>query len=120
MIYFKKNLSFLRSQKDMTLKELSENIGFTTSQWNNYELGLSYPKFLDLIKISRYFEVSETDLIHCDLQVSTILKEKQSEKNITYTLKIQNKLIKIQEQKIIDLEQKLEEVKSNRTQKMND
>lgn len=117
MIYFQKNLVFLRSKKKMTLNKISSEVGFSTSQWNNYELGLSFPKFLDLIKISRYFEVSETDLIHCDLQVSTILKEKQTEKNIAYTLKIQNKLIKIQEQKIIDLEQKLEELKSNRIQK---
>lgn len=111
MIYFQKNLVFLRSKKKMTLNKISSEVGFSTSQWNNYELGLSFPKFLDLIKISQFFEVSETDLIHCDLQVNTLLKEKESKENITYTVKIQSKLIKIQEEKIADLELKIKELK---------
>lgn len=103
MIYFKKNLSFLRSEKKMTLRTLSKEIGFSLSQLNNYELGLSFPKFLDLIKISKYFEVSESDLIHKDLQLNRINNLKE-EKNQEVLISLQNKIIKIQEEKIKELE----------------
>jgi transcriptional regulator with XRE-family HTH domain len=90
----------------LTLKAISTEIGFTTSQWNNYELGLSFPKFLDLIKISDYFKIPETDLIHKDLELNatTFVEIKKNQKEI---ISLQNKLIKIQEEKIIQLEKEL-------------
>lgn len=112
MIYFKKNISYLRNEKSMTLKEISANAGFSTSQWNNYELGFSFPKFLDLIKISKYFDVSESDLIHVDLQIKKITEEiiTKEENNI---ITLQNKLIKIQEEKINNLQIELINCKKN-------
>lgn len=65
---FGENLHFLRTQKGLTLSKLAENIGFSSSQWNNYELGSSYPKFLDLVKISKYFGIPESDLMHKNLK----------------------------------------------------
>lgn len=112
MNHFKKNLHFLRLKKSMTLKEMSEEIGFTASQWNNYELGFSFPKFLDLIKISKYFEISESDLIHKNLELNntTNTKEKKSQEEIII---LQNKLIKIQEERINELEKKIVQLKNN-------
>jgi transcriptional regulator with XRE-family HTH domain len=72
MIYFQKNLSFLRSKKKLTLNKIASELVFSASQWNNYELGFSFPKFLDLIKISKYFEISESTLIHTDIQSNLI------------------------------------------------
>ena len=69
MVFFNKNISFLRKKKKLTIAVLSSEIGFSTSQWNNYELGISYPKFLDLIKISKYFDVLESDLIHKNIEL---------------------------------------------------
>lgn len=71
---FSKNLTYLRKQKGYKLDEIASKTGFSRSQWNNYELGTSYPKFLDLIKISKYFDISETDLIHIDLELMPINK----------------------------------------------
>ncbi|MGM8362091.1 helix-turn-helix domain-containing protein [Flavobacterium sp. ARAG 55.4] len=71
---FSKNLTYLRKQKGCKLDEIASKTGFSRSQWNNYELGTSYPKFLDLIKISKYFDISETDLIHHDLELMPINK----------------------------------------------
>ena len=112
MNYFNKNLSFLRSKKEMTLKEISAEIGFTASQWNNYELGLSLPKFLDLIKISEYFEISETDLIHKDLELNKTINqtEKKGQKEI---ITLQNKLIKIQEETINELKSEIIYLRNN-------
>ncbi len=113
MIYFKKNISYLRNEKSMTLKEISADAGFSTSQWNNYELGFSFPKFLDLIKISKYFDISESDLIHVDLQIKKITEEiitKEEQNNI---ITLQNKLIKIQEEKISNLQIELINCKKN-------
>lgn len=66
-LFFGNNLKFLREQENWKLSEIPDNVGFSSSQWNNWELGISYPKFLDLLEISKYFEVSEQDLIHSDL-----------------------------------------------------
>ena len=103
MIYFKENMFYLRKKKTMTIKELSIDIGFSTSQWNNYELGLSFPKFLDLIKISKYFEISESDLIHVDLKLNELISKKEEE-DYENIVMLQNKLIKIQDEKINKLE----------------
>ena len=93
----------------MTLKKINEELGFSPSQWNNYELGTSFPKFLDLIKISKYFEVSETELIHTDLatkQPGTTQTTAQYEEII----ELQRKIIKMQDLKINDIENKLNKV----------
>lgn len=103
MIYFKKNMYYLRRKKAMTLKEISLEMGFSTSQWNNYELGFSFPKFLDLIKISEYFDITESELIHVDLE-SNELNAQKEEKNLDKIILLQNKIIKIQEEKINELE----------------
>lgn len=108
MITFRKNLSYLRSKKSMKLSVIGKEMGFSASQWSNYEQGISFPKFLDLIKIAKYFGVSETDLIHNDLQRNFINANLEISTNleiveIIETIKNQNKLIKIQELKIDEL-----------------
>lgn len=110
MIFFNKNLLFLRIKKGMTLKDISKEIGFSTSQWNNYELGYSYPKFLDLIKISKYFNITETDLIHKELEGnnnSTVNETKMYE-----VILIQNKILKKLDEKIKFLETEIIELKN--------
>lgn len=76
IIYFGKNLTFLRNKKGLKLQEIGDLLGFSRSQWNNYECNTSFPKFLDLIKISKYFDISETDLIHVDLESAEVEPEK--------------------------------------------
>lgn len=113
MIYFKKNMSYLRSKKSMTLKEISSEMGFSTSQWNNYELGISFPKFLDLIKISKYFDITESELIHVDLEINQLIAQNE-EKSLDKIILLQNKLINIQEEKINELEMVIKQLKKNR------
>lgn len=113
MLYFPKNLSHLRREKSLTLNKIGEKLNFSATQWNNYELGNSYPKFLDLIKISKYFEVSESDLIHIDLEVNhrNSQKKKISQDEI---LSLQKKIIKLQEEKINELEREIINLKKSK------
>lgn len=103
MIRFNSNLIFLRNNKRLTLQQLSKDLGFTTSQWSNYENGRSYPKFLDLIKISKYFNISETDLIHKDLQIDFFSNKDLNPKSTNEIIELQYKIIRLQEEKIIEL-----------------
>ncbi len=114
-IFFGENLNYLRQKKSLTLQEISDLLGFSRSQWNNYECKTSYPKFLDLIKISKYFDISETDLIHCDLRNSagTVTKVVKNEipKEFIDLLEERRYTIELQKEKIASLEQKLSQLK---------
>lgn len=108
MIYFGKNLAFLRAKKGFTLEVMSELVGFGRSQWNNYEKETSFPKFLDLIQISKYFDISESDLIHKNLEIDVITKplpKKSKEFDVSLELLI------LQKEKIESLKKELSELK---------
>lgn len=78
---FGKNLRYLREKRGLVLAEIPDFIGFSSSQWNNWELGTSFPKFLDLMEISKIFEVPESTLIHYDVS-NAHLTEKQEGENL--------------------------------------
>lgn len=113
MIFFQKNLSLLRSEKSMTLSQIAQELGFSASQWSNYEQGISFPKFLDLIKIANYFKISETDLIHVNLEHKHLIKierdliQNETDKSNIELIATQKKLISALEEKINELQNKL-------------
>jgi transcriptional regulator with XRE-family HTH domain len=113
MIYFGKNLAYLRAKKGLTLEVMSDLIGFGRSQWNNYEKETSFPKFLDLIEISKYFDISETDLIHKNLEIDTPSTRVKMPKIEESQFDLQNKLILMQEKEIARLEKDLSEFRYN-------
>lgn len=114
MIFFQQNLYYLRSKKKMTLAVIANELGFSASQWSNYEQGISFPKFLDLIKIARYFELTETTLIHTDLESKSIEITEQSEKDKESIILLQNKIIQMQEDKIKELQLNLDNLKKTK------
>ena len=67
MKYLAKNLKWLRERRGIKQTQLKAYIGFNSTTWNNYEKGVSKPGLDDLIKISKYFEVTETELLHKDV-----------------------------------------------------
>jgi len=81
MDYFGLNVKHLRLAKKLKTSEMFDSIGFTQSQWNNYERGVSFPKFEDLIKIAKYFGVTETELIHTDLSNGKVLENENTAEN---------------------------------------
>lgn len=77
---FAKNIRYLRKQKGWKQIEMPANTGFSSSAWSNYENGLSYPRFEDLLKISKLFDVSETELIHTDIEEAHLKGENKGGK----------------------------------------
>ena len=121
MIFFGSNLTYLRGKQNLTIKQIAENLDFTRSQWNNYETGLSYPKFLDLIKIAKYFDITEDKLIHTDLNNVSYSKEKQSEHNDWKKLAEDREYtISLQKQVIENLQQELKQHKKTTQSAMPD
>ena len=84
MEFLAQNLKFLREKAGLKQNRTLETIGFSPTTWNNYEKGKSKPSLEDFIKISNYFEVSETDLLHSDLSkgqdYDKIYKSKKQQK----------------------------------------
>lgn len=116
-IFFGENLHYLREKNNLTLQQIANILGFSRSQWNNYEVNTSYPKFLDLIKISKYFDIRESDLIHIDLRSSfnNINKSNNLEENYKQLLDILEErryIIELQKEKIASLEKELQQKKS--------
>ncbi len=76
--FFSSNLKILREKKGLNQSQI---LDFKRTQWTNYENGISYPKFIDLIRIANFFDITETDLIHYDLN-KPYIKEANSDKYI--------------------------------------
>ncbi len=72
MVYFGVNIRKLREHDGHKIAEMTAITGFPRSTWNGYETGDSYPKFEDLIKISDYFGILESDLLHRDFIITDL------------------------------------------------
>lgn len=58
MFNFGTHLKALRQSKNLTQKQLAENIGASESGIQNYELGTRKPTYDMLIALADYFDVS--------------------------------------------------------------
>ncbi|MCX6208355.1 MAG: helix-turn-helix transcriptional regulator [Bacteroidetes bacterium] len=68
MLFFGKNLIHLRNREGKKQAEMLGFIGINRTTWNNYENQKSFPKLEDFIKIAKHFGISETDLLHTNLE----------------------------------------------------
>lgn len=67
MLFFGKNLCYLRELKGKKQAEMPDFIGIAQTTWNNYENQKSFPKLEEFVRISKHFDISETDMLHTDL-----------------------------------------------------
>jgi len=67
MKYFSKNVRFLRQQAGLSQADMEQKLEIKRSTWNNYESGLSKPYIDVLVTIARFFDVTESDLLHVNL-----------------------------------------------------
>lgn len=83
MNFFAENLKYLRSIKGLKQYEMADRLGFERTTYNGYEKGKSQPYLDGIIRISIFFGVSETELLHTDLSKSgnLILKKTHSKKH---------------------------------------
>lgn len=69
-MFFRSNLSYLRKKKGLTQDAVAEYLGLTPQAIGLYEKGDREPTLSNLIKISRYFEVSIDNLLLVDMKPS--------------------------------------------------
>jgi transcriptional regulator with XRE-family HTH domain len=62
-LLFAENMRCLRERNGLKQAEMLDAIGYKQSTWNGYERGVSSPNLDDLIKISDYFGILESDLL---------------------------------------------------------
>lgn len=68
-------------RKGKKLKQ-SDVPGFSASTWGNYETGFSKPGLDDLLSISKYFGITETQLLHTDLsKLGNLISKKEDTEN---------------------------------------
>lgn len=85
MIFFAKNILFLRKQKGWTQAEIHANINISRATWSNYENNSTQPDLEKLVKIARVFGVRIDDLLTTDLSKNKHLldqTEAHSEKDV--------------------------------------
>lgn len=70
--YFGNNLKYLRELEGLKQHEMHGAIGFKQSTWNGYEKETSSPNLKDLIEISDYFGIAESDLLHINISDSDL------------------------------------------------
>ena len=70
-LLFAENLKHLRESRSLKQSDMFKEVGFNQTTWNNYERGVSFPKMSDLERISDYFKVLESDLLHTELSYQT-------------------------------------------------
>lgn len=78
---FAENVRFLREYKKLNQAEMLAACGFKQPTWNGYEKGASFPSFKDLIRISDFFEILESDLIHKKISEADLIDLRKAYKN---------------------------------------
>jgi len=56
-------LKSIRKSKNLTQKEVAENLGITLSAYSNYEQGIREPSINIIIKICKYYNVTADYLL---------------------------------------------------------
>ena len=73
MEYFPTNLKILRVLSRLTQATIKDRLGIQPTTWSNYERGKSFPNLEQFWKISKFFGVSETDLLNSDMRKGEVL-----------------------------------------------
>ena len=64
---FAKNLKLLRKIRNWTQDKMEE-YGFTRTRWSSYENSVAEPSISDLVRIAEIFNITETELIHANIE----------------------------------------------------
>ncbi|WP_139785055.1 helix-turn-helix domain-containing protein [Parabacteroides sp. Marseille-P3160] len=81
MIFFSKNLKFLREKQNMTQGELAKLLELKSNSISNYENGVSEPDYNILKRIVDIYKVSAHDILYSDMEMTT---ENKKSSNLIY------------------------------------
>jgi transcriptional regulator with XRE-family HTH domain len=68
VVYFERNLRWLRKQKRITQAGMAEALGLKRTTVANYETGVSQPGFEVLREVARFYGVSVDDLLSRNME----------------------------------------------------
>lgn len=94
MVYFGSRLKKLRTDYNLTQRQLAERVGLAVSAISAYELGNRFPTYDVMVKFSRIFHVSTDYLLGIDSSRRldlTGLSEDDIELIVRLTNKLKNK-----------------------------
>ena len=74
---FHKTLQRLRKEKGMSQEELGEKLGVSRQTISKWEGDSAYPDMLNLVTISRFFDVSVDELISGQKEEEAVLPESE-------------------------------------------
>lgn len=67
-MHLAQNLKYLREQKDLSQRELSDVLGFSSSAVTMWEQGRRSPDIETIIKLAEYFNITLDELVRKDLR----------------------------------------------------
>ena len=81
---FSQNLRFLRKRLPSPINQakFAEKLRIHKSTYNHYELGKTEPKFEELVRLAKYFEVSIDDILTNVLTEETIKPKFSKQANL--------------------------------------
>jgi transcriptional regulator with XRE-family HTH domain len=86
MIFFSKNLKYLRKQRDIDQRELADSIGVKSNTISNYENGVSQPDYTILETVKKFFNIDAESLLYDDIssesKKSRILNAESNDPNL--------------------------------------
>jgi transcriptional regulator with XRE-family HTH domain len=85
--FFSQNLQFLRKSLEgkVSQEKMADELMIKKSTLGSYESGRAEPRYLDLVKLSAYFDVSIDELLKEDLSVKTPLPKLEEKLRILTT-----------------------------------
>jgi len=88
MNLFKLNLKYLRADKKLNQKELSEELSVKRTSVANWEYGTSYPNMDILFRIGEYFNITLDELLLTNVEIESYNKKDKSEKDANNQIRI--------------------------------
>lgn len=106
-IYFAKNVKYLRSLRNMTQADLAAYFECTPPTVTRWEIGVSYPRFAELVQLRQYFDVDLERLVFTDLtQDGSLVNEMRKNYGDAFNQKLNEMLDKLEalQARVEDLE----------------
>lgn len=67
MLYWAENIRYLRAKRELSQRQLADELGITRTRYAKYEYALAEPPLELLLKIARYYGLSLDELVSVDI-----------------------------------------------------
>lgn len=74
-IFISANIEYLRKKNRLTQEKLGEMLGYTYTTIGNWEKGIRTPDAVDIVRLSRIFNVTTDDLLTKKIKINEIKQD---------------------------------------------